>query len=77
MYRMCHKGGVWQIYRICHKGTILFSVLNDEPIHPTNQTLHQPIFTLSVLKDKEYSKPNGLVKLKVPELVTSNGEFVI
>ena len=62
---------------MCYKSAIAFSVLIDEPIHPTNQTLHLRIITLSILEDKEYSKPNCLVKLKVLERVTSSDEFVV
>jgi hypothetical protein len=62
---------------MCYKITIAFSVPIDEPIDPKNQILYLRIITLSILEDKEYSKPNGLVKPKVLQRVTSSGEFLI
>jgi len=63
------------MYRFCQSGPIAFSVLIDEPTHPSNHSLHLPIITLSIPEDKECSKTNGLVKVKVPERVTSGAAF--
>jgi hypothetical protein len=67
---------------MCHKGAIAFSVLIDEAINPTNQTLHLPTYLptylpLSIPEDKLYSKPNAMVKLKVVVRVTYSAEFAV